>query len=74
MGFQITFVPSEEKMTVYKPWNENTVNYGEAIKNSKREIISYCLKNPQYSYHLYQKLYIFYFLLTLQHDLEKYLP
>lgn len=45
MGFQITFVPSEEKMTVYKPWNENTVNYGEAIKNSKREIISYCLKN-----------------------------
>lgn len=45
MGFQITFVPSEEKMTVYKPWNENTVNYVEAIKNSKREIISYCLKN-----------------------------
>ena len=45
MGFQITFVPSEEKMTTYKPWNENMVNYKEAIKNTKRELISYCLKN-----------------------------
>ena len=45
MGFQITFVPPEEKMVTYKPWNENMVNYKEAIKNSKREIISYCLKN-----------------------------
>jgi hypothetical protein len=45
MGFQITFVPPEEKMVTYKPWNENMVNYKEAIKNTKRELISYCLKN-----------------------------
>ena len=45
MGFQITFVPPEEKMVTYKPWNENMVNYQEAIKNTKRELISYCLKN-----------------------------
>ena len=45
MGFQITFVPPEEKMVTYKPWNENMVNYEEAIKNTKRELISYCLKN-----------------------------
>lgn len=45
MGYQITFVPSEEKMETYKPWRGNTVNYEEMIRNSKREIISYCLKD-----------------------------
>lgn len=45
MGYQITFLPTEEKMNTYKPWNDRAVNYEEAIKNTKRELISYCLKD-----------------------------
>ena len=45
MGYQITFLPTEEKMNTYKPWNDRAVNYEEVIKNTKRELISYCLKD-----------------------------
>lgn len=47
MGYQITFLPTEEKMNTYKPWNDRVVNYEEAIKNTKRELISYCLKDHE---------------------------
>lgn len=44
MGYQITFTPSEEKMNTYKPWRDD-VDYGKMIKNTKREILSFCLKD-----------------------------
>lgn len=44
MGYQITFTPTEEKMNSYKPWN-NMVNHEENIRNEKRTLISFCLKD-----------------------------
>ena len=46
MGYEIRFVPTEEKMNSYKPWNGyEAEKRGKTIKNYERDLISYCLKD-----------------------------
>lgn len=43
MGYQITFVPTEEKMKSYKPWNEERPK-DSTVNTIKYELISFCMK------------------------------
>ncbi len=51
MGYQITFLPSEEKMNEYKPWDVNKPHVSQ-IANTKRNILSYCMKSHNNTYQI----------------------
>lgn len=46
MGYQITFVPTEEKMKEYKPWNEDR-SKDSMVDAFKYELISFCMKHHE---------------------------
>lgn len=48
MGYQVTFVPTEEAMSKYKPWKEEKHNPEDSLVNIiKFEIISYCMNTAE---------------------------
>lgn len=54
MGYEIRFVPSEEKMKEYKPWNEEKEKNKSFLEEYKRDLVHYCMKEHEKAYFITQ--------------------